>query len=113
MTDYVFRNGVSGMMRHELARGAPWIGHPRDRDSQFPHQPRFAISGEAWAEDLATFQALVSANDFAGAYRFADRNGFRVTLDDVPEGLRDAFKTWVQVNVARHQREIIGGDGWQ
>src|SRR5688572_20769197 len=113
MTDYVFRDGVSGTMRHALGKDFPWIGHPRDRASQFPHQPRFAISGEAWAEDLAEFQALVSANDFRGAHQFADRNGFRVALDDVPEAMRAAFKTWMLVNVASHQRDILGGDGWQ
>lgn len=114
MTDYVSRNGL---IRHAASKNFPWIGHPRDRLVTFPQQPRFAISGEAWAADLATFQALASANSFGRATDFVRNNGFRIATTDVPEPVRDAFIAWVGQNLGPIQRavaasEILTGPGW-
>jgi hypothetical protein len=116
MTDYVFRNGVSGMMRHATGgpnANYPWIGHPRERTTAFPRQPRFALGDAAWADDLATFQALVNANEFMKAIDFLRNSGFRIVTTDVPEAHRTAFIARTRMEIGAAHRGILAGDGWQ
>jgi hypothetical protein len=122
MTDYVFQSGSAGKMRHASGgSGAknpyPWIGHPRERASARPEQPRFALSGAAWAEDLATFQGLVTASAFGKAVTFITNNGFKIEATDVPEASRAAFIGWTRANLGDRSRtlaasEILSGEGW-
>jgi hypothetical protein len=117
MTDYVFRNGTSGLLRHAASRDCPWIGHPRDRAVSFPQQPRFALSGEPWAADRAKFEELASASNFERACDFVRNSGFKIATTDVPEPVRDAFIAWAGQNLGPIQRtvaasEILMGPGW-
>jgi hypothetical protein len=115
MTDYVFRDGVSGMMRHATGgpnANFPWIGHPRERTNTFPVQPRFALADAAWADDLASFQALVNANEFVKAMNFVRDGGFRIATTDVPEEHRTAFIARARMELGVAHREILAGPGW-
>lgn len=117
MTDYIYENGTSGSMRHASGglgarNGYPWIGHPRERRSALPHQPRFALSGPAWSEDQATFQAHVAANNFDRAMTFIVEGGFTIQPADIPEPHRAQFVAWVRGNANVAARDCLAGAGW-
>lgn len=120
MTDYEYKSGNSGMFRHSGGgAGArnpfPWIGHPRERESTYPIQPRFALADAAWADDLAAFQALVTADQFDRAMSFVRDGGFKIATTDVPddpEGTRTAFVARVRAQWPSTQRDCLAGSGW-
>jgi hypothetical protein len=86
----VFRKDFLTHHNRDHANNFPTLKHPREREHNYPIQPRFALGDNRWPADLDFVVGMFNAGEIHDALMWVRNNGYSLKFAQVPEAKRAA-----------------------